>query len=80
MIFRVAQAYINEKKLDTEMRRLSTNATQFVKQTQQWLGLIENFNTSLKELGHIQSWAKSIDSDCKIITSCLENVYKGTDL
>jgi len=77
-IFSVAQAYINEKKLDSEMRTLTTNAAQFAKQTQQWLTLIENFNTALKELGHVQSWAKAIESDVKTITSCLEYVYKGS--
>jgi len=39
----VAQAYLNEKKLDSEMRTLTTNASQFAKQTQQWLALIDNF-------------------------------------
>jgi len=72
----VAQAYLNEKKLDSEMRTLTTNTTQFAKQTQQWLSLIDNFNTALKELGHVQSWAKAIDADVKTITSCLELVYK----
>jgi len=74
----VAQAYLNEKKLDTEMRTLTTNAAQFTKQTQQWLSLIENFNTALKELGHVQSWAKAIESDVKTITTSLEYVYKDT--
>jgi len=60
------------------MRTLTTNATQFTKQTQQWLSLIENFNTALKELGHVQSWAKAIESDVKTITTSLEYVYKGT--
>ncbi|ODN00529.1 Biogenesis of lysosome-related organelles complex 1 subunit 1 [Orchesella cincta] len=74
----VAQAYLNEKKLDSEMRTLTTNASQFAKQTQQWLALIDNFNTALKELGHVQSWAKAIESDVKTITSALEYVYKST--
>ncbi|CAG7831960.1 unnamed protein product [Allacma fusca] len=74
----VAQAYINEKRLDAEMRTLTTNAGQFAKQTHQWLTLIENFNTALKELGHVQSWARAIESDVKTITSSLEYVYKAS--
>ncbi|KAH9490733.1 biogenesis of lysosome- organelles complex 1 subunit 1 [Bulinus truncatus] len=44
----VAQAYVNQKKLDTETRILQANATQFSKQTMQWLKLVEDFNTALK--------------------------------
>ena len=45
---RVAQAYVNQKKLDTETKILQVNATQFAKQTTQWLKLVEEFNQSLK--------------------------------
>lgn len=45
---RVAQAYVNQKKLDTETKILQANATQFAKQTMQWLKLVEDFNQSLK--------------------------------
>ena len=44
----VAQAYVNQKKLDTETKILQNNATHFARQTVQWLKLIEDFNTSLK--------------------------------
>ena len=47
-IFRVAQAYVNQKKLDTETKILQANASQFSKQTIQWLKLVEDFNTALK--------------------------------
>lgn len=46
--FSVAQAYVNQKKLDSETKILQNNATHFAKQTAQWLKLIEDFNTSLK--------------------------------
>jgi hypothetical protein len=70
-VYRVAQAYLNEKvssvlfiylrvfliselqKLDAEMRALTQNANQFAKQTGAWLSLVDNFNTALKELGHV---------------------------
>lgn len=44
----VAQAYLNQKRLDLEAKNLNTNANNFNKQTQQWLSLIENFTSSLK--------------------------------
>jgi hypothetical protein len=44
----VANAYVNQKKLDTETKILQANAAQFSKQTTQWLKLVEDFNTALK--------------------------------
>lgn len=44
----VAQAYLNQKRLDQEAKNLNTNANNFNKQTQQWLSLIESFTSSLK--------------------------------
>jgi len=72
----VAQAYLNQKRLDSEAKQLHLNATNFAKQTQSWLGLIETFNTSLKELGDVENWAKTIESDMRAISSTLEYTYK----
>jgi len=47
-IFSVANAYVNQKKLDTETKILQANAAQFSRQTAQWLKLVEDFNTALK--------------------------------
>ena len=44
----VAQAYLNQKRLDQEAKNLNTNANNFNRQTQQWMSLIENFTSSLK--------------------------------
>lgn len=46
--FRVAQAYVNQRKLDHEVKTLQIQAAQFSKQTTQWIGLVENFNQALK--------------------------------
>ncbi|GCB76657.1 hypothetical protein scyTo_0021021, partial [Scyliorhinus torazame] len=44
----VAQAYVNQRKLDNEVKTLQIQAAQFAKQTQQWLGMVDNFNQALK--------------------------------
>ncbi|KAH9513205.1 biogenesis of lysosome- organelles complex 1 subunit 1 [Bulinus truncatus] len=75
----VAQAYVNQKKLDTETRILQANATQFSKQTMQWLKLVEDFNTALKEIGDVENWAKSIETDMRTISSALEYAYSKTE-
>ncbi|XP_040197074.1 biogenesis of lysosome-related organelles complex 1 subunit 1 isoform X1 [Rana temporaria] len=74
---RVAQAYVNQRKLDHEVKTLQIQAAQFSKQTTQWIGLVENFNQALKEIGDVENWARSIEKDMRIIATALEYVYKG---
>uniref|UniRef100_A0A1B6DY89 Biogenesis of lysosome-related organelles complex 1 subunit 1 n=1 Tax=Clastoptera arizonana TaxID=38151 RepID=A0A1B6DY89_9HEMI len=72
----VAQAYLNQKKLDAEAKLLHQSATNFAKQTHQWLNLVESFNSSLKEIGDVENWAQSIEADMSTITCALEYAYK----
>lgn len=72
----VAQAYLNQKRLDAEAKRLHSNATEFARQTSNWIQLVDTFNVSLKELGDVQSWAKAIESDLETVSSALEYTYK----
>ncbi|KAK9886023.1 hypothetical protein WA026_014809 [Henosepilachna vigintioctopunctata] len=74
----VAQAYLNQKKLDAEAKQLHTSAVNFSKQTQQWLNLVESFNGALKELGDVENWAKTIENEIKTISNALEVAYKST--
>ena len=70
------QAYLNQKRLDSEAKQLHLNASNFSKQTASWLTLIESFNKSLKEVGDVESWAKSIETDMRAVSSTLEYAYK----
>ncbi|XP_017838054.1 biogenesis of lysosome-related organelles complex 1 subunit 1 [Drosophila busckii] len=74
----VAQAYLNQKRLDAEAKQLHVGATNFAKQTHQWLQLIDNFSSALKELGDVENWARSIESDMQIIQQTLELAYKSS--
>nr|CAD7195590.1 unnamed protein product [Timema douglasi] len=76
----VAQAYLNQKRLDAEAKQLHHNATNFAKQTHQWANLVESFSSALKEIGDAENWAQSIEADMRTITSALEYSYKGEDI
>ncbi|XP_050543566.1 biogenesis of lysosome-related organelles complex 1 subunit 1 [Daktulosphaira vitifoliae] len=74
----VAQAYLNQKKLDAEAKQLHQSAILFSKQTSQWLTLIDSFNSALKELGDVENWTRTIENDMHNITTTLEYAYKVT--
>ncbi|KAF6041009.1 BLOC1S1 [Bugula neritina] len=72
----VSVAYSNQKRIDAEAKQLQTNAATFAKQTSQWLKLMEEFSYSLKEIGDVESWSKTIEADMQTVSSALEYVYK----
>jgi len=72
----VAQAYLNQKRLDSEASQLEQSATSFQRQTHHWLGLVASFADALKEVGHVQNWASTIETDMKTISTALEYAYK----
>uniref|UniRef100_A0A8C5H6L8 Biogenesis of lysosome-related organelles complex 1 subunit 1 n=2 Tax=Gouania willdenowi TaxID=441366 RepID=A0A8C5H6L8_GOUWI len=73
----VSQAYVNQRKLDHEVKTLQVQASQFSKQTAQWISMVEGFNQALKEIGDVENWARSIEMDMRTIATALEYVHKG---
>lgn len=75
----VERAYENQRKLDKEAKALQLHSAKYVKQTTQWLTLVEGFHKNLKGLGDLEQWAKTIEVDMKSITGTLEYAYQGSD-
>ncbi|KAF9961354.1 hypothetical protein BGZ72_004063 [Mortierella alpina] len=74
---RVSQIFLNQKELEQEARNLSMQTTRYAKQTAQWLALVEQFDSALKELGDVQNWVQVIQKDMEQVTSSLENSRQG---
>lgn len=75
----VERAYENQRKLDKEAKTLQGHSAKYVKQTTQWLHLIEGFHKNLKGLGDLEQWARTIEGDMQMIVKTLEYAYQGTD-
>ncbi|RKO87724.1 GCN5-like 1, partial [Blyttiomyces helicus] len=63
----VAQAFNNQRELETDAKALQLAAARYTKQTTQWLALVEDLNESLKELGDVRNWARTIETDMRIV-------------
>ena len=73
----VEKAYNSQRQLEYEAKQLQAHVTKLTKQTTQWVALVENFNQALKELGDVENWARTIETDMTTIASALEYAYKG---
>lgn len=74
----VEKAYENQRKLDREAKALQSHSSRFIKQTSQWLNLVEGFHKNLKSLGDLEQWAKTIETDMQTIVTNLEYAYRGS--
>ena len=74
----VERAYENQRKLDKEAKTLQSHSAKYVKQTAQWLSLVEGFHKNLKSLGDLEQWAKTIEADMQTIVGTLDYAYRGS--
>ncbi|KAF7816209.1 biogenesis of lysosome-related organelles complex 1 subunit 1 [Senna tora] len=72
----VQESYINEKRIESEIRALATTITRFMKQTDQWLASTHALNTAVKEIGDFENWMKTMEFDCKSITAAIHNIHQ----
>lgn len=71
----VQEAFVNEKRIELEIRALSATIARFAKQTDQWLASSHSINTAVKEIGDFENWMKIMEFDCKSITAAISNIH-----
>lgn len=72
----IAQAYLNQHKLDAESRKLQANVAKLTNQAQQWMTICNSLNGAVKDLGDTASWTKMIENDVQFIAKTIEESYK----
>jgi len=75
----VATVWHNQQQLEAEARQLQQQAQRFNTQTEQWLSTFQSFHQSLKELGDVENWARTIEADMAFINSSLEQVQSARE-
>ncbi|XP_022730595.1 biogenesis of lysosome-related organelles complex 1 subunit 1 isoform X2 [Durio zibethinus] len=72
----VQESFINEKRIEVEIRALAATIGRFMKQTDQWLAASHAVNSAVKEIGDFENWMKSMDFDCKSINAAIGNIHQ----
>lgn len=77
----VSEAFVNQKRIDSKIKQINQNSAQFIKNSQQWIQLLENFNTSLKvgSLETLRIGREKIETDMKIINLTLNEITSMKD-
>ncbi|XP_059430800.1 biogenesis of lysosome-related organelles complex 1 subunit 1 [Corylus avellana] len=73
----VQEAFINEKRIELEIRSLAVTIARFMKQTDQWLAATHAINTAVKEIGDFENWMKTMEFDCKSINAAIHNIHQA---
>lgn len=67
----VQEAFINEKRIELEIRALAATIARFMKQTDQWLAATHAINTAVKVQDHLFSFI----SFCILVFSIIKYVF-----
>ncbi|XP_011080744.1 biogenesis of lysosome-related organelles complex 1 subunit 1 isoform X1 [Sesamum indicum] len=73
----VQEVFINEKRIEMEIRALAATIMRFSKQTDQWLTASHAINNAVKEIGDFENWMKTMELDCKSISAAICNILRA---
>lgn len=73
----VQEAFLMQKRIEMETRVLAAAILQFGKQTDQWLSASHSINSAIKEIGDFENWMKTMELDCRSITTAIRNIHQA---
>lgn len=71
----VQECFINEKRIELEIRALASTIFRYTKQIDQWLSASHSINSAIKEIGDFENWMKTMDFDCRSINAAIRNIH-----
>ncbi|EPS69354.1 hypothetical protein M569_05417 [Genlisea aurea] len=72
----VQEVFINEERIEMEIRALTATISRFSKQTDRWLAASHSVNDAVKEMGDFENWMKTMELDCKSIATAIRNLHR----
>ncbi|CAL0317755.1 unnamed protein product [Lupinus luteus] len=72
----VQDSFINQERIEFEIRNMASTITNFMKQTDQWFASTHALNTAVKEIGDFENWMKVMEYECKSITAAIKNIHQ----
>ena len=70
----VSEMFVNQREINFQITKLSGQAVILSKNAKKWVGICEELNQSLNEIGDIDNWAKVMDRDVFVIARAVELV------
>jgi len=65
----VAVLHANQQIIDKETKQLRNECLTFYKEAKGWIGIYDELNESLKQLGDVVHWAKAIENDLQQVVA-----------
>lgn len=72
----VSVVYSNQQTIEEEIKKLQQNTNKFIKISNRWVAVYNNFNDALKELGDVKDWGIAIENDLDLISSSLSFIIQ----
>ncbi|CAA7408402.1 unnamed protein product [Spirodela intermedia] len=73
----IEEAFVNEKRIEQEIRALMSTALRYSRQADQWHSMSQALNSALKEIGDFENWMKTMDYDCRSIGAAIFNIHRA---
>lgn len=67
----VQESFVNEKRIEMEVRALAGTVQRFTRQSVQWLTVFHTFDSALKEIGDFENWIKVMEYDLESIGNAI---------
>lgn len=66
------QILANQKEIDKKCRAVKEEWSRFNKELEKWIGLVNQLDTAVKEIGDVRSWSQNIQTELQAVVDQLD--------